>query len=249
MIFNKKDEPLIKFVNVIPGLNMEENIIPYTAEKYYPHWWKDFSFNDNNTPTIKRCPAIPDFFSQGYIVPMWTDMKVESNLGHGEKASIEPAVKNNPFPMWSYHPAEQFIDGINFSISNRTPEMTLKISSPWYVVTPKGWSTLVLPLWYEFEKDYTIIPGIVDTDVLHQMNHPVIIHSNKNPVFFIKGSPFICYVPFKRTKTNMEFVTDNKKMSDYVLGQQSVWSKYRNESKNQLGAYRRMQRERDKNER
>lgn len=249
MILKKDKEPLIKFVNVINGLNPDEKILPYSAEKYYPRWWKEFPFNDNDTPTIKRCPAIPDFFSQGYIVPMWMDMRVTSDFGYGERANLESIEMNNPFPSWSFHPAEQFIDSIDFNISNRKPEMILKVSSPWYVVTPKGWSTLVLPLWYEFVEDYTIVPGIVDTDVLHQMNHPIIVHSDKNTINFTKGSPFICYVPFKRTKINMEFINNDKKISEYVLGQQSKWSKYRNESKNQLGSYRRMQRERDQNER
>ena len=113
MFSKKNDNITIKFVNTINGLKIDKEIIPYSAEKYYPKWWKQFPFTDNNNPTIKRCPAIPDFFSQGYIVPMWMDMKVSSISGYGENTKLESSTFNNPFPSWSFHPAEQEEAGLS----------------------------------------------------------------------------------------------------------------------------------------
>lgn len=246
MIFKKKEKPTIQFVSTIPGLSLQKDILPYSAKKYSPSWWKDMPFSDNDIPTIKRCPAIPDLFSTGYIVPMWMDLEMNNMKADGINADFKTNKYGTDFMDWSAHFPEQLTDSIDFQVANRKVEFLLKATAPWYVVTPRGWSTLVMPLSYEFTLDYTIIPGIVDTDVLHQMNHPMLVHSNGKSISFKRTDPFICYIPFERTEYNMEIISDNQKMSQYVLGQQETWSKYRNESKKQLGAYRRMQKERDR---
>jgi len=245
-MFRKKETPTIQFVSTIPGLSAQKDILPYSAKKYSPHWWKEMPFSDNNIPTIKRCPAIPDLFSTGYIVPMWMDLEISNIKPDGLNADFKMNKYGTNFENWSAHYPEQFTDSMDFEVANRKTEFLLKATAPWYVVTPKGWSIFVMPLSYEFTSDYTIVPGLVDTDVLHQMNHPMIIHSNGKGVSFKRTDPFICYIPFERTEYNMEIISDDKKMSDYVLGQQRKWSKYREESKNQLGSYRKMQKERDR---
>ena len=71
--------------SVIEGL--EEIVPPQPAKKYIPEWWKNVpAFVPNagyeqqskdQDKTIKQCPALFDWFQQGYVIPMWADLHVE----------------------------------------------------------------------------------------------------------------------------------------------------------------------------
>ena len=78
-----KDNKVI-FWSTIEGL--EEIVPPQPAIKYIPEWWKNTpSFIPNKegekrnkgNETVKVCPALYDWFSQGYVIPMWCDLHIE----------------------------------------------------------------------------------------------------------------------------------------------------------------------------
>jgi hypothetical protein len=87
------------------------------------------------------------------------------------------------------------------------------------------------------------MPGVIDTDIYHEINQQVLYHGNGQEVTIKKGDPFVMYIPFKREKNDYSIryqtsqdiqtlVNSKNKMNGYSLGD---------------GAYRKMQRDRDKN--
>lgn len=75
----KKDKPVIKFTadadvrTIIPA--------PVPAHRAIPEWIKKVKPVIRNNPkaavgTIKRCKPVIDACSQGYIIPLWTDLQV-----------------------------------------------------------------------------------------------------------------------------------------------------------------------------
>lgn len=253
-MFRKKDIS-IRFYSSIEGLEKNKDIIPYPAKKYIPSWWTSIPNKTDDVkkpwPTIKRCPAVPDFFTQGYILPMWGDLNIDGltrcNCG---KCENDVYVKNTlvingkrEFGLTA-HPDQMFLN--HYNPNDKDIQYVIKFDSPWNLITPKGWSTLILPLFYEFNKNFTILPGVVDTDIFHQMNHPALLHSDK-PFKINCGDPLLMYVPFKRTKTNFEIISKNIKTDNYINNVINNWS---NKQTSPFGfgfsnAYRKMQKERD----
>ena len=215
----------IQFKTNVAGLDRAAPIKPAAA--YFPQWFKDMDeyfekpaghqFKPNNrnmfgkvgdiaknfyTSTVKRCPAVIDYLSSGYIIPYWTDTLIQRNDDY-----LEVDSKDFPISVSSYDADQVY----KMPISETDYKHPLKFASAWYFYTPKGWSTLFIAPYYQFEKRFTVLPAVVETDKWHEVNFPTIIHDKE---FMIKqGTPFIQAIPFKRSKFkfSMSMLTDDDK--------------------------------------
>ena len=73
----------------------------------------------------------------------------------------------------------------------------IKFLNPWRIYTPPGYSVMFMTPTYQFEKRFTVLPGIVETDSYHHVNFPSIWHTTKDAVIE-RGTPFIQVIPFKK---------------------------------------------------
>ena len=234
----KKNKINIEFISTVKGLEMVEDAIPKPANKFLPEWWKNFPKANFNNGNVRNCPSFPDFFSSGYVVPMWMDSLIKYNKETDEWS----ASGSSSFENWTVHTNEQFIDYVDARTQGLSGNIVFKAACPWRIITPKGWSVLQLPLFYHFNKEFSVLPGIIDTDIHHQINQQVLYHGNNKDIYIPRGTPLAMYIPFKREKPNMlvrymtdsdnaRFIVDNIKNNTKFIGE---------------GAYRSMQRERDK---
>ena len=202
MFKKKQEEPVISFVTLVPGLEKFDEMKPRPSSKFIPKWWKDIpnhkGFYDK-LATIKSCPSFPDYFSQGYIIPMWADTLIKY---HSETKmwSIQCG-QSNDF-NWEFHPDSQFVDYVTPSFLGKNAYGVLKAISPWKIITKPGWSVMQVPLYYHFENKFSVMPGIIHTDMHYDINQQVLVY-NENPeedveIFIKRGDPFVQYVPFKR---------------------------------------------------
>ena len=112
---NLKDSIDITFVSTVPGLTSIEECLPQSAQKVIPDWWKTVPYTTlkldrdstiNPKPTVKACPAIPEYFSQGIILPMWCDVYLkyskETDVWFWETS-------DNRF-TWDTHGKHQLVD-------------------------------------------------------------------------------------------------------------------------------------------
>ena len=67
---------------------------------------------------------------------------------------------------------------------------------------------------YQFEKRFTVLPGIVETDSYHHINFPSIWHTTKDAIIN-RGTPFIQVIPFKRDDWEYETSQMNDKDLDF----------------------------------
>jgi hypothetical protein len=232
----------IRFVSRVPGLSELEWARPKPAKHYAPSWFKSMPAsviaNNETVYTIKNCPALPDYFSQGYVMPMWMDSELSYN-----KENHEFSAKSSPsFDKWAFHGDAQFLDHVDASNLGFKSEFIFKASCPWNAITEPGWSVLQLPIFYNFNKNWTILPGVIDTDICHELNQQVLFYGNKEKVVIEAGEAFVLYVPFKREKHKLEVEEANKKdlkkLDLYLL------ESFSNFTPN--GIYRKKQRDRDK---
>jgi len=240
----KRDEPIISFVSTVPGLENIEDAKPRPAREFKPSWWKDMPKIDPNTngATLRACPAISDYFADGYIMPMWADTTISYNEKEDEW-SVYSGRSGQDFD-WSFHYNYQAIDHATFKTFGQAASFIFKAASPWKIVTRKGWSVYQLPLFYHFDNDFSVMPGTRDTDIYHNLNAQVLYFGDGKDVTIRQGQPFAHFVPFKRTKTNVEVryqtEKDQKAFDTEKLRYNSVFA-------NPLrGTYRKNQRLRDK---
>ena len=83
---------------------------PKPAPQFYPDWWKDLPTAvkvDTEMfpmPTVRRCMGIVDHYKHGFIIPMWTDLRVE--LGPIGDLAIQAACSDGVTSVGD-HPAAQ----------------------------------------------------------------------------------------------------------------------------------------------
>ena len=83
--WKKKEKPVIKWWSVIEGLEKVVPILP--AKEVIPDWWtrvERMISGLNDKGTVKNCPAIPEYITQGFVVPLWCDLNVKIEDGKFE---------------------------------------------------------------------------------------------------------------------------------------------------------------------
>ena len=194
----KKDKSLIEIWTAIEGLAGIEECKPQPASKFIPEWWKNAPYvNDPGVlRTVKVCPSFPDMFSQGYIIPAWCDMI----LNGGDNPGF--TLPSEQFKL-SFHTHKQFLDYVPKHYRD-TVDVIIKAHMPWRIKTPKGYSVYQMPLFFHYNEDYSVVPGIIDTDSHHIVNPQIVLHTKKPKVVIKRGDPLVWYIPFKREKFNLE---------------------------------------------
>jgi len=229
MIFDLGGKQSIEFKTDVKGL---EEIAPVRPASYFlPKWFKSMSdsieqpaVHEKGKPnyfgkkgdtakkhtsgTVKRCPAIVDLITEGFIIPLWSDFLVQRDM-----ETLEWDNKNFKYGI-EFHSKKQ-IKGWDLKKTD-FPE-GVKFINPWRIYTPKGYSVMFMTPTYQFEKRFTVLPGIVETDSYHHVNFPTVWHATKD-AFIERGTPFIQVIPFKRDSWNLSV----DQMSDQDLANEEI---------------------------
>jgi hypothetical protein len=181
------------------GADIEQ---PKPASRLVPDWYKNMDsyiskekkpMGDATTSaTIKRCIPVLDAITAGYIIEspadVWVSRKEEGQW-----------FEWSDFGLISFHPIEQAPEH-----PARKPFPYPKWTNPWSIKTPKGYSTLFVQPFHR-ESIFTILPGIVDTDIYTPpVNFPFVINDPTFEGLIPKGTPIAQVIPFKRDSWNME---------------------------------------------
>lgn len=183
---------------------------PIPANKAIPEWYKKMSrsvYSKEQDPkrfnvamdstglghaghTVKECPPIRDYLCSGYIIPLWTEILVEKKEA-GEAFSW----RDGAYEWVKFHPFEQ-VKGSVLVDDMGANSVVHKLNSPWYIKTPPGYSCLFFSPRYH-KKKIDILPGIVDTDVYHEVNFPY-FYKGEDRDMIHRGEPIVQVLPFKR---------------------------------------------------
>lgn len=193
----------ILFTNTT-SVNIEQ---PKPASKFIPEWYKntksyvndknDISDGPNTLVTIKRCIPVLDSITSGYIITCPADIYVSlKEQPDGKKAQyFEWAACN----LIDFHPIDQ---APKHPVVK--PHAYPKFMNPWSIKTPKGYSSLFVQPFHR-ESIFTIIPGIVDTDIYTApVNFPFVINDPNFEGYIKQGTPVAQVIPIKRDKWLME---------------------------------------------
>jgi hypothetical protein len=196
---------------------------PITAKLNIPEWYKNLEHTVLNK-TVKGCMPFLDSLTAGYILKIPQDFYIKHNVDNenekGEKFKdsfqtyglCDQQIKLNARGInlnsgLDTHARKQ-LEGSPLIEKNKNLPF-YKILNPWKIKTPKGYSSLFLPLLNNNDDRFSIIPGIVDTDTFPQeINFPIVINGDKYPVLetiIKKGTPYVQVIPFKRDSWKMTF--------------------------------------------
>jgi hypothetical protein len=206
-MINKKNKYDIEFISDTEGLSTIKDANPGPSKDFIPKWWKEvqltrsnISFQEVGAGNVKNCPSFPDYFSSGYIIPAWSDML----LSFDPITELAKSEISNPEFTVTIHGNNQYLDNVNHVFLGQKSYVVFKLICPWKIVTKPGYSVYQLPTIYHFNEDFSVLPGVIDTDIHHNANLQLIIHTNKKDIFIPRGTPLAQFIPFKRKTTKFD---------------------------------------------
>lgn len=148
--------------------------------------------------SLRRCAGTMDLLAAGVTLPAWTNFRFRPNT---ERTEWEHGA-DDFFPSANI----SSISGFSFDSTGKCPMTDIrkietgqypKLVNPWRMKTAPGWSTLMIPVYWEPNENYSVVPAIVNTDIYHLMN--VVINITGDSAFEIPfNTPLAQLIPFKR---------------------------------------------------
>lgn len=198
------DEKIIKYWSPTPCAKSRPKWFDSMPkiEKRYPH-----TFPDN--------PDLVDYLDSGYTIYNCYDLKFYHKQENFSKSLMIETAKfwTNPI-IGKANKAnegetavltEEFCPAVN---EKKSKKDYFYFESDWGIRTPKGISCFIMQPFYDFEKKFTILPRVVDTDVYHGPL-PVIGYLNTpETVFLNAGDPLLQVIPFPRQEYKMKITKD-----------------------------------------
>ena len=225
-------------VLIVPDDNRIVDFSPYTGSDNLPSWWKSLP---KGKGTLRRCQGTYDYVTQGFYVPLWTNVTIRPNItNHHFETKLDP------------------LDGRHFGIDGFAPESStgcpiekvksiesgqyIKLVTPWRFVTNRGTSLMSLPILLEPDPRYSVVPGIVHTDYYHQINVVINVHTTEE--FTIPaGTPMLHLIPIKRKNNIKNIIWGNESMFRFVSASGLGVGQLVQEDKSLI--YRKLQRQAD----
>ena len=207
--WKQSEKPKITWWSTIDGVEKVAPVLP--AKEVVPDWWKRVErMIDKRTEdkgTVRNCPSFPEYITQGFVVPLWCDLYI--NIEH------DKFEWKTPEKMFSFtsHADVQFRDWVPKHVKDNT-SMVLKPNCPWRIKTPPGWSVWQLPMYYDFNPLFEVLPGIIWSDRHHEINQQMLM--KRYGEFTIKrGTPLAMYVPYERNKYTYDVSGPNQENAQW----------------------------------
>ena len=160
---------------------------PVPAYKKIPDYFKAIKPQVDDSPqtsTVKRCVPFLDALSEGFIIPLWADVRV---LAKGGQLSVE-FPDTYPLQSLGSHSYEQIPN--HPMASKLYGQIALKFMNPWVIETEAGYSCLFTSPLNHMETRFKILDGIVDTDNYYNLvNFPFLWTGGEGEFFIKKGTP------------------------------------------------------------
>lgn len=195
-MFNFRKKPIIEFYchpehyGVIPE--------PKPAAKYVADWFKKIPpVMEGRDPfgaksmTAKKCLPLLDAMTLGYVIPLQADLHVITNE---DRTRIE--ITSSPgIRIAEFHDLKQ----LGEKTAPGFPTSPIKFVNYWVIKTAPGYSTMIMPLVNSFDKHFTCLSGLVDTDRYpKEINFPAAWHTPNFDDTIPAGTPLVVVFPIKR---------------------------------------------------
>lgn len=209
---------------------------PKLAPHFYPDWWKEVKTemptgNDLfPTATIRRCMGLVEHYKHGFIIPMWSDLRVE--VGAVGDNFFRAQVSDMTTPL-NDHPA-----AIRGSYLPDTHYQHLKLHAPWAAKCKEDvywkWEQ---PTWsYRNPNRSIVLPGTIEYKYQYSMN--------VNMMFARQHEKSMIEIPFQQPLVHLTPLTERDLELRYHMVTREEFGRFMQGEKlsniNQYRSYRRV---------
>ena len=180
---------------------------PVPASLGLPNWLKSMptkafsALNLQDEQTVKRCPPFVDAMTNGFLIPLICDLRVEN----GEIAwdsDLPSGDIDFPRSPISFHDASQ-VTGTPLFDADR---FFIKFHNLWTIEAPEGYALHFMHPANRFDLPFTTLSGLVDCDryVDNLIHFPANWHDTNFRGVVPKGTPVAQCIPVRREKWTSE---------------------------------------------
>jgi hypothetical protein len=184
---------------------------PVKASEYIPEWFKLVPKELENTTnyglkfnqeTIRQCIGFNDLYKEGFILPLWQEVIIETDADGKYiwvSADLNKHASDNP--LISDHPKKQWWN------NSMRDVIHLKINSPWKFVEKTGIKFMCIePSWNHLEEpfDLCVLPGIVQFNAQHSTNINMLAPCVKQRIEISLGTPMWHVIPLSEHKVEIK---------------------------------------------
>tara|TARA_B110000285_G_scaffold227330_1_gene288482 strand:- start:1667 stop:2431 length:765 start_codon:yes stop_codon:yes gene_type:complete len=192
------------------------------AKEFIPDWFKKLNstYNvnvdstlRNNAVTVKRCPGITSLFNKGFVLPLWTDMKLD----------FKP-LENNQFEFRAETAAQDPTWGVEVHDSRQYTGLfennffQSKITSPWLIKEKSGLDFMFIEPTYTMTNPniFTVIPGVLNFKYQNYANINLMTEITtpmQKQIHISAGEPLAHIIPL--TEDNVELRVHKLSKEDF----------------------------------
>jgi hypothetical protein len=184
-----------------------KNVHPYEISEENPSGKKMLLRNYESNATFKKCTPMLDALTNGYIIPLWSDVQITNQE------------KKDPLITWKVRGSNVF--EIHGPSSNLMPAPTgyysqaFKFINGWRPIVPKGYSMLITQPFGYRDTPFHAVPAIIDDSVTLEIVPPVWVKKDFEGIVE-KGTPMIQLTLFKREKWKSNYTFITKEENDII---------------------------------
>jgi len=211
LFFFKKKEIVLDCFTTVPHVYEYAKI--EKAIKYIPEWWKNTPKTlADNTPTIKNCVGLIDFYKKGIVIPSWFEMDLTVFKDNSE-TWFEWAASNNDLNTAESHQPEMFSSFADKNGKN------IKITSPWMLKTKEEvYFTWTEPTWNirSLVTKISVLPAVINFKYQHATSINLFVElTDKDQKFTIPAlNPLVIMHPLteKNVVINTHLIDEKEKL-------------------------------------
>lgn len=188
---------------------------PIPISKEVPDWYKhqppimdnmDAPVNGSYPLTVKKCQAIFDAMTSGYLIKVPCDIYIDTTNGK-EEFQVPQKLNFIEHVLLSRHPQQQ-VSHLPIDKDIYIPSM-LRIHPLWLAKTEPGYSCLFTDPMHSEVSPIRAVPGIIDTDNFYSDGHLSFYLKKDFKGIIKRGTPMIQVFPFRREEWQHEIIKCN----------------------------------------
>jgi hypothetical protein len=211
-MFFKKKKPFVRFVNLIPGVEISHPII--RANEYVFEWFREaskdyktkLSNTDHYTPVVSttRCPGLHGLFKTGFIVTTPIDFTITTD-------QTEPGTFEWGCPMYGNVNGQDYISGHSptqlakyTAFREDTLSSIIKVNTFWKINSSPDIVFLQVPISYPDHSLFTAATGVLNScENYYEVNIQLFWHKLNGTHHVKAGTPLCQLIPVPK-----DFVVD-----------------------------------------
>lgn len=201
-LFRKKSQRYVGFYCLDKGT---ADVYPVLKSNQVQRKWVDYVKKQDNQFKVTNCPAIASLINVGWVMQAPCDFRIKgSDDGNGfsfeesRRYSKDPDQKENA-RFISAHAPYQSVPVMDNPGDKGSLNRVVKLEVPWVIEADPNTVLLQCPVPYVNESRFTAAMGIIDPQMVSDLNVQIFWHNRGQNVLVSAGTPLCAYIPLDRS--------------------------------------------------